>query len=755
MAAGFLEDRPPLSRDPRRVRIREAHRADETACVAELLELAAVDGPTRRRIRARARSFAARVRRAGGDQLGVEAFLREYRLSTREGVMLMCLAEALLRIPDPETADRLIRDKLARRRLVAASRAERLAAGQRLDLGPDADRSLRAHRPRAATPTPGAWLNRLVHRLGEPVLRQALLQAMRVLGRHFVLGQTIEQAIGRAREAERKGYRYSYDMLGEAARTGADAEHYHGAYADAIAAIVRCRPRRRPDGPAGHLDQAVGAPSPLRARPAPPPGCRAVSPCPRAPPACPRRRHRGDHRCRGSRAPGAVARPVRAPRRRAGTGRLGRPRPRGAGLSEARDPRDRLAGGSRRAPAAAASRCAWSRALTGTPRSSGPRSRASTAIRCSRASSPPTSPISPARGACSPAARRSIRSSRRTTPRRWPASSSSPATGATSSSSACTAWARRCTRGWSAPTTAGDRVPGLCAGRQPPGPAALSGPPSARERRQHLVRQSHSGRERAAREPDRGPGGPVGAPEAQAASRDSARRPTSTGPTGATPGASICAIPPCSTDLARAARCRVRAGLRGATGRRGRARRGPGGDRPGRSLSRRGQRDRGRRRGDRRGGGSGPGGLPRLGPHASSSERADCLTRAADLYEANARRAPCLVRARGGQDPARCGRRGARGGGFPALLRQGGARRGRTAGAAGADRREQPPEHSRPRRVRRDQPLELPARDLHRADRGGAGGRQCGARQAGAANPADRRQGGSPAASRRACPRMP
>ena len=85
---------------------------------------------------------------------------------------------------------------------------------------------------------PGAWLDRLVHRLGEPVLRQALLQAMRVLGRHFVLGQTIEQAIGRAREAERKGYRYSYDMLGEAARTGADAEHYHGAYADAIAAIM-------------------------------------------------------------------------------------------------------------------------------------------------------------------------------------------------------------------------------------------------------------------------------------------------------------------------------------------------------------------------------------------------------------------------------------------------------------------------------------------------------------------------------------
>jgi RHH-type proline utilization regulon transcriptional repressor/proline dehydrogenase/delta 1-pyrroline-5-carboxylate dehydrogenase len=84
---------------------------------------------------------------------------------------------------------------------------------------------------------PGAWLTRLLHRLGEPVLRQALLQAMRVLGRHFVLGQTIEQAIRRAGEAERRGYRYSYDMLGEAARTAADAEDYRVAYRDAIAAI--------------------------------------------------------------------------------------------------------------------------------------------------------------------------------------------------------------------------------------------------------------------------------------------------------------------------------------------------------------------------------------------------------------------------------------------------------------------------------------------------------------------------------------
>jgi RHH-type transcriptional regulator, proline utilization regulon repressor / proline dehydrogenase / delta 1-pyrroline-5-carboxylate dehydrogenase len=236
MAAPFLEDRPPLSEDPHRIRIRAAHRADEAACVAELLELAAVDDPTRARIRARALQLAERVRHAGGDQLGVEAFLQEYRLSTREGIMLMCLAEALLRIPDADTADRLIRDKLSAGEwsrhlghssslLVNASTWGLMLTGRfvRADLEQNAD--------------PGAWLARLVQRLGEPVLRQALLQGMRVLGRHFVLGQTIEQAIRRAREAEAKGYRYSYDMLGEAARTAADAEHYHRAYRDAIAAI--------------------------------------------------------------------------------------------------------------------------------------------------------------------------------------------------------------------------------------------------------------------------------------------------------------------------------------------------------------------------------------------------------------------------------------------------------------------------------------------------------------------------------------
>ena len=110
MAAGILEDRPPLGSGPLRAAMRRAPRADEAGCVAALLEEAAVAPERRAEIRQRAQRLAQRVRESGGDQLGVEAFLHEYSLSTREGIMLMCLAEALLRIPDAETRDRLIRD---------------------------------------------------------------------------------------------------------------------------------------------------------------------------------------------------------------------------------------------------------------------------------------------------------------------------------------------------------------------------------------------------------------------------------------------------------------------------------------------------------------------------------------------------------------------------------------------------------------------------------------------------------------------
>jgi RHH-type proline utilization regulon transcriptional repressor/proline dehydrogenase/delta 1-pyrroline-5-carboxylate dehydrogenase len=237
MATRILDDRPPLGEGPLRAAIRRAYRADEAATVATMLDEATVEPEERARIQGRARHLAERVRHAGGDQLGVEALLHEYSLSTREGIMLMCLAEALLRIPDPETRDRLIRDKLSfgdwARHLghseslfVNASTWGLMLTGRliRVDLERDAE--------------VGARFARLVQRLGEPVVRQAIQQSMRVLGRHFVLGQTIEAAIRRARELEQKGYRYSYDMLGEGAKTTADALRYERAYRDAIAAIV-------------------------------------------------------------------------------------------------------------------------------------------------------------------------------------------------------------------------------------------------------------------------------------------------------------------------------------------------------------------------------------------------------------------------------------------------------------------------------------------------------------------------------------
>ncbi len=233
----ILEDRPRLDPDPLRAAIRQAYRADETACVALLLEQAAMDDGQRERVRARAHGLAQRVRAARGDRLGIEAFLHEYRLSTPEGVMLMCLAEALLRIPDADTADRLIRDKLgggdwaghlghSGSLLVNASTWGLMLTGRFSQIDLDED-------------SVSTGFSRLVRRLGEPVVRKALLQAMRVLGRNFVLGQTIEQAIARAADAEKRGYRYSYDMLGEAARTMADAERYHLSYGHAIDAIAR------------------------------------------------------------------------------------------------------------------------------------------------------------------------------------------------------------------------------------------------------------------------------------------------------------------------------------------------------------------------------------------------------------------------------------------------------------------------------------------------------------------------------------
>jgi RHH-type proline utilization regulon transcriptional repressor/proline dehydrogenase/delta 1-pyrroline-5-carboxylate dehydrogenase len=197
---------------------------------AAFLQAAPLGTVAEARIDARAGALVAAIRAHAGGVGGVEDFLREYSLSTKEGLALMVLAEALLRVPDAATADRLIEDKLSAGDFGAHKvRSEALlVSASAWALGISA-RIIGSH------DTPETTLHELVSRLGRPTVRTATRQAMRLLGSHFVLGQSIEEALSRG--AAHPEFRYSFDMLGEAARTAADAARYYEAYAVAIAAI--------------------------------------------------------------------------------------------------------------------------------------------------------------------------------------------------------------------------------------------------------------------------------------------------------------------------------------------------------------------------------------------------------------------------------------------------------------------------------------------------------------------------------------
>jgi RHH-type proline utilization regulon transcriptional repressor/proline dehydrogenase/delta 1-pyrroline-5-carboxylate dehydrogenase len=222
---------------PLRAAIRANCRIGESEAVVRILAATALPAEMRDRIADRARALVAAVRHERLGKGGIDAFLHEYALSSPEGIALLCLAEALLRVPDAETVDRLIRDKIGEANwerhlgrsesiFVNASTWALMLTGRLLHAEP-------------AEPYLGGVLRRLAARSGEPVVRQAVTAAMRILGRQFVSGRTIEEAVEHAREAERHGYRHSYDMLGEAARTAADATRYFTAYDHAIAAIGR------------------------------------------------------------------------------------------------------------------------------------------------------------------------------------------------------------------------------------------------------------------------------------------------------------------------------------------------------------------------------------------------------------------------------------------------------------------------------------------------------------------------------------
>ena len=218
--------------------IRDAFLADERTTLAALATQVSQDDDAVRAIGAQARAWVEAVRAERQAHAGMESFLQQYDLATPEGVLLMCIAEALLRIPDTATADALIRDKLARgdwERYLGASDSLLVNASTwglmltgRLTRIEQAD----ARDPRA-------WYERFVARAGEPVVRLALRQAMKMMAEQFVLGRTIEEAVARSRSSEQSGYRHSYDMLGEAAVTAADAQRYFVAYRHAIATIGR------------------------------------------------------------------------------------------------------------------------------------------------------------------------------------------------------------------------------------------------------------------------------------------------------------------------------------------------------------------------------------------------------------------------------------------------------------------------------------------------------------------------------------
>lgn len=167
----------------------------------------------------------------------VDALLLQYSLDTREGILLMCLAEALMRIPDDRTADALIRDKLSvadwkkhlsqsDSLLVNASTWGLLLTGKVVNLDAGEDGSA------------GGVIGKLVNRMGEPVIRQAVNQAMKIMGRHFVLGRNISEALKNGLKQREKGYTYSFDMLGESALTMEDARRYHDEYLAAIRAVA-------------------------------------------------------------------------------------------------------------------------------------------------------------------------------------------------------------------------------------------------------------------------------------------------------------------------------------------------------------------------------------------------------------------------------------------------------------------------------------------------------------------------------------
>ncbi|QEY24238.1 bifunctional proline dehydrogenase/L-glutamate gamma-semialdehyde dehydrogenase PutA [Neisseria animalis] len=222
------------SQTPLRQAVTDAYRRDETEAVQDMLQQAQMSEDERLNADVLARRLVTQVRASRSKSSGVDALMHEFSLSSEEGVALMCLAEALLRIPDNATRNKLIADKLSDGNwkshlnnspslFVNAAAWGLLITGKLTT--PANEQSL------------GSALTRLLGRGGEPLIRKGVDYAMRMLGKQFVTGQTIEEALQNGKEREKSGYRFSFDMLGEAAFTQADADRYYQDYVTAIHAI--------------------------------------------------------------------------------------------------------------------------------------------------------------------------------------------------------------------------------------------------------------------------------------------------------------------------------------------------------------------------------------------------------------------------------------------------------------------------------------------------------------------------------------
>ena len=208
---------------------------DEEQYLSELIKLVPSSEQDIEQVTRRAHELVSKVRQfeKKGLMVGIDAFLQQYSLETKEGIILMCLAEALLRIPDAETADALIKDKLSGAKwdehlnmsgslLVNASTWGLMLTGKLVKLDRNTDGS------------PSNILKRLVNRVGEPMIRQAMLAAMKIMGKQFVLGEDVKEALKNSEAKRKLGYTHSYDMLGEAALTANDAQKYFNDYSNAI-----------------------------------------------------------------------------------------------------------------------------------------------------------------------------------------------------------------------------------------------------------------------------------------------------------------------------------------------------------------------------------------------------------------------------------------------------------------------------------------------------------------------------------------